>query len=328
MIDDQFTKSSPKFGYQTRNFPARRQFLTNAGSVTAFALATGFTNMNIAHAEDQKLRLRKAYVEGPYGQIHYRYVKPDEPKHIPLLCLHLTPMSGAVYSNWILEMGKDRWAIAPDTPGYGSSDPPPQPVHIPDFAAAMIQLMDQLGIDQFDVMGYHTGSMTSTELARSYPDRIRKVVMISAPLFTQEELDTYRQSWYGDVNSRGGEHHTFSTALTELAGRHVGGQKTGWRNVGSDERYGEIMLEWLRSYRTEHWGHEAAFAYDLSVHLPHVKQPVLVLCPEDDLWVHTHRITPYLKTGRLHELPGWTHGAMDIHTAEMADIVKTFLDQN
>ena len=88
------------------------------------------------------------------------------------------------------------------------------------------------------------------------------------------------------------------------------------------------MLEWLRSYRTEHWGHEAAFSYDLSVHLPEVEQPVLVLCPEDDLWVHTHRITPYLNNGRLHEFPGWTHGAMDIHTIEMANVVRAFLDED
>ena len=26
------------------------------------------------------------------------------------------------------------------------------------------------------------------------------------------------------------------------------------------------------------------------------------------------------------ELPGWTHGAMDIHTAPMAKIVREFLD--
>ena len=98
MIDDQFTQSSPKFGHQTRNFPARRQFLTNAGSVTAFAFATGFTNMKTARAEDQKLRLRKAYVEGPYGQIHYRYVRPDEPKHIPVAVPSLnTDVRGSVF---------------------------------------------------------------------------------------------------------------------------------------------------------------------------------------------------------------------------------------
>ena len=205
MIDDQITQSSSTFELQTGFKTTRRQLLTNVSGLSALALIAGFPIMNTSRADGTKSRLRKAYADGPYGQLHYRYVRPDDPQHIPLLCLHLTPMSGAVYSNWILEMGKDRWAIAPDTPGYGGSEPPPQPVHIPEFAAAMIQLMDQLGIEQFDVMGYHTGSMTSTELARTYADRVRKVVMISAPLFTQEELDAYRLAWYGDVNSRGGD---------------------------------------------------------------------------------------------------------------------------
>src|SRR5262245_1008848 len=54
---------------------------------------------------------KKAYADGLYGQIHYRYVRPVNPTKAPLVCLHVSPLSGIVYDNWIVEMGKDRFAL-------------------------------------------------------------------------------------------------------------------------------------------------------------------------------------------------------------------------
>ena len=131
--------------------------------------------------------LKRGYAEGPYGQIHYRIVKPARSNKTPLMCLHASPLSGAVYETWLQEIGKDRLAVAPDTPGYGGSDTPPAPLQIGDFADAMIRFMDEMKIKITDVFGYHTGSLTSVEIARKYPNRIRKVVTISAPNYTPEE---------------------------------------------------------------------------------------------------------------------------------------------
>lgn len=269
---------------------------------------------------------RKAYVDGPYGQMHFREIAPANPVRTPMVCLHITPISGVVYESIMAAMGTDRRVVAPDTPGYGGSDAPPGPVGIPDFARAMIALMDRLGLTQVDLMGYHTGDFIATELARSFPDRVRKVVMISAPLFTESELNTYRKSWYGDVNNRGETPPTFAQAITEMARARGGGNMGFWRGVPSEERFGEIMVEWMRSYRREHWGHEAVFAYDLAQYLPQVRQPILVLRPEDDLWVHTDRARPYLKNSRIHDLPGYTHGFLDSHTDEIAGLLRAFLD--
>ena len=56
-----------------------------------------------------------------------------------------------------------------------------------------------------------------------------------------------------------------------------------------------------------------------------MNQPLLILNPEDDLWELTPQAKPFIKNGRIHDLPGWTHGAMDSHTEEMAAIVRAFL---
>jgi pimeloyl-ACP methyl ester carboxylesterase len=264
--------------------------------------------------------LRMAYADGPWGQLHYRLVTPAaRTSRPPLLCLHASPLSGLVYDRWLLEIGRDRLALAPDTPGYGSSAAPPQPPAIGDYADAMLRFIDQLGLREVDVMGYHTGALTSVEFARRHPGRVRHVVMISAPIFTPAELETLRASSATPVPS-------FEVALERLL--------ANWRREGkgmfrdaSEDRVIDMRLDSLRRFRTASWGFRAAFDYDLTKTLPELRQPVLVLNPEDDLWTMTPRAKPLLNSrSRIHDLPGWTHGHLDAHTAEMATIVRGFLD--
>lgn len=91
---------------------------------------------------------------------------PGRSARPPLLCLHPSPLSGLVYDRWLVEIGRDRLALAPDTPGYGSSAAPPQPPAIGDYADAMHRFIDEIGLREVDLMGYHTGSLTSVEFAR------------------------------------------------------------------------------------------------------------------------------------------------------------------
>jgi len=292
---------------------SRRAAVT--GAVTVAALAGSAA----AQAAEKPPAMRRGYADGPYGQIHYRIVAPTRPARTPLLCLHPSPHSGFVYEPWLLEMGKDRIAVAPDTPGYGGSDAPPAPIQITDFAAAMIAFMDAMKLPVVDVMGYHTGSLTSVELARRYPKRIRKVVTISAPNYTDAERAAARQRV-----------STPPPPFEQL----LDGTLNGWRTSGKglfrdmpDERYYDLSLERMRRYRTSNWGFRAAYNYDVAQALTEVAQPLLILNPEDDIYKTTPRVKPYIRNGGIKDLPGWTHGHLDIHTVEMADIVREFLDK-
>ena len=76
------------------------------------------------------------------------------------------------------------------------------------------------------------------------------------------------------------------------------------------------------------WGHAAAFAYDSAANIPKVDQPILILNPEDDVWQRTPRARDLLAhpDSRIHDLPGWSHGFLDLKTQETAAIVRPFLD--
>ena len=101
--------------------------------------------------------VRRAYVNGRYGQLHYRIAKPASPSSVALLCIHASPSSGRMYAALLSKLGRDRIAIAPDTPGFGESDAPASPPEIADYAGQMGEFLDALAIREVDVLGHTCG---------------------------------------------------------------------------------------------------------------------------------------------------------------------------
>ena len=231
----------------------------------------------------------------------------------------LSPNSGRVYALWLAEMAKDRIAVAPDTPGFGESDAPQNPPEIADYAAAMGELIDHLGFDQVDVMGYHTGSRTCVEIAQQRPQQIRRIILVSAPTYSDEELEI--------------QYKTMGTPASDETtddGSHLQKKWDGhyrWKDKDAPTIFvHREVTEALRGGSKAWWGHHAAFRLQHADHLPQVKQPILILCPNDDLRVPTLRAADYLQNGHIHELPDYSHGMLDVHTEDVASTVRGFLD--
>jgi pimeloyl-ACP methyl ester carboxylesterase len=265
----------------------------------------------------------KSYVAGRFGQMHLRLASPaSSPQRVtdarPILCFHLSPVSGVIYERFIAEMGRDRLAVAPDTPGYGASDAPPAPPDIADYAAAMGDVMDALGIVEADCIGYHTGSKIALELALQRPAAIRHLLLVAAPVYTDDELTTMRAEFAPlQVRADGGHLVEYWNALRR------------WRGPGqTDEMLMGHYPDHMRGGEHRHWGHRAAFRYAYPEKLPQAMQPVLVLNPNDDLVQYTPRAAQYLRHGRVLDLPNWGHGFLDLHTTGFASLVRAFCDRD
>jgi pimeloyl-ACP methyl ester carboxylesterase len=260
--------------------------------------------------------VKRRYLDGRYGQLHLRVAEPAACERRALLCFHLSPVSGAIYDSFLEEMGRDRLAVAPDTPGYGASDAPPAPPEIADYAAAMGDVMDALGIVEADCIGYHTGSKIALELALQRPASIRHLVLISAPVYTDDELRRMRSD-YAPMTLRedGGHLVDYWRALL------------GFRGPGQTlEMLMQHYPDHMRGGARRHWGHRAAFNYSYPENLPRAAQPTLVINTNDDLREFTPRALPYLRHGRLLNLPAWGHGFLDLHTTEFGRMVREFVD--
>ncbi|MCA3042008.1 MAG: alpha/beta fold hydrolase, partial [Rhodocyclaceae bacterium] len=83
-----------------------------------------------------------------------------------VLLLHQSPQNSRALIAWIERLSAHYSVFAPDTPGFGYSDPLPlaQPT-IPDYAAALSALLDALGIERVIVNGVHTGAVTALRFA-------------------------------------------------------------------------------------------------------------------------------------------------------------------
>lgn len=261
--------------------------------------------------------VKRRYVDGRFGQIHVRVADPEANATAPpLLCFHMSPNSSRIYQTFMGSMGTDRCVVAPDTPGFGESDPPPSQPSIEDYASAMTEVMDALGLDQVDVMGYHTGSETCVALALLQPTRVRKLVLTSAPIFSDDELQGFRDHYSKPELSEDGSH----VAEKWRAYLHWAGP--GW----TMDHVAEQFADALRRPDTSWWGHNAAFDFPMGDKLAEVTQPILVLNPNDDLVDQTRRADGRMQNGRIHELPDWGHGYLDVHTSEACALIRSFLD--
>lgn len=72
-----------------------------------------------------------------------------------------------------------RRTIALDLPGTGGSSTPLLPLSIADDARLVLQVLETLGLDVVDVLGFSFGGTVAQQLARTAPDRVRRLVLAS-----------------------------------------------------------------------------------------------------------------------------------------------------
>ena len=126
--------------------------------------------------------MKRAYVDIPEGQIHYRIEGTGE----PLLMLHQTALSSDEFSEVIPVLGKSYRVVAMDVMGYGNSDMPPREYKVEDYTQSIIHFLDALDIKKTNVIGHHNGAAFAVEMAAAYPERVDKLVLSGCPYLAQE----------------------------------------------------------------------------------------------------------------------------------------------
>jgi pimeloyl-ACP methyl ester carboxylesterase len=262
----------------------------------------------------------RAYVAGRYGLVHYRMIRAIGPEVAPpLLCLHQTPSNGFEWMPILPLLARGRVVIAPDTPGYGMSDAPPEPASIEDLAGVMGEVMTGLVGDRpFDIMGAHTGSILAAELAVSLGARVRRLVLFGLAAYEAGER-AKRLAAVREKFPRPGADLRHIEQLWAIFG------KLGDARMTIEQRH-VAMAECLRLGERMPWGYYGVYRYDFLAALRAIVQPALVINPQDDLWDVTHATAPLLRNGRLWALPGKAHGFLYFDAPMVAQEINAFLD--
>ena len=99
---------------------------------------------------------------------------------------HPTSFSSEAYREIMPILAARFRVIAMDRFGHGGSDPPPEGVTVEDLATTVVDFLDALGVGLTSIMGGHTGSYEAIEVAVSHPRRVKKLVLIGAPNWSEE----------------------------------------------------------------------------------------------------------------------------------------------
>jgi pimeloyl-ACP methyl ester carboxylesterase len=266
----------------------------------------------------RKPRVRRAYFECRYGQLHVYNAMPAGggfEEATTLLCLHETPLTGRMFSGVLALFGWDRSVYAPDIPGFGQSDSPMAPPSIADYANSIGDFLDSMRLRQIDLLGCQTGALIAAELAISRPTQIRRVVLASVPaLNAAERADFLRAPWPAAPSEDG------SYLLAE------------WRRSTANAK-GSAMLDvaarriaaMLDNGPNASWGMRAAAQYPAEERLRLITQPVMTLRPKDEYWESALRLRILLPAARAVDLPQEGAGWFEAAPEALVDAVSHFL---
>lgn len=133
--------------------------------------------------------VRRRYADLRHGQMHYREALPSGEQSGTVLMLHQVSSSSAMYEAVMpLLAARGLRCIAPDTPGFGATDPLPAGAGIHDFGDTFVEFIEALGLDEFALVGHHNGARQSVMLAARHVPGLRAVVLVNLPYHPDKTL--------------------------------------------------------------------------------------------------------------------------------------------
>jgi pimeloyl-ACP methyl ester carboxylesterase len=205
--------------------------------------------------------------------------------------------------------------VAPVTPGYLEGGPPDWLLGFDDLVLHQRAMLDALGVERFDLVGYDIGGWMAANFAAFHPDRVRSLTAI-APMGLRVP-DAPAMEWMAAdpqrvvdalFNGEPGEHRGLFPPPSDIDGF-----------VGA---YGEngvtARLIWERRYDTR-----------LARRLANLDMPAHLVTPADDRVVpaiHAERWAEILPNATVTTLDGVGHALLVQDPARVAATVADFID--
>jgi len=229
----------------------------------------------------------KAKVNGI--ELYYEVCGPEGAD--PLLMIQGLGYDARFWFRQVPELSRHFRLILFDNRGVGRSDKPDEPYSIAGDAADAVGLLDFLGIDRAHVLGVSRGGYIAQEIAISYPERVRKLVLLGTHYGGPEYMELTRDLWKEILDVKG-------LAPDEIYRR-------GIRYAVTEEffeRERELVEEMVRmrlklsqpayAFKRQF---DAAAAFDVKDRVHLIKAPTLLLAGKED------RVVPLVLMERLAE---------------------------
>ncbi len=142
--------------------------------------------------------------DGQPVQTHYRRAGTGR----ALILLHPSPLSSSFMTPLMDLFEGMATVIAPDTPGYGVSDPLPDPgKDLSAYVDWLNRFMQSLGLASAGIYGSATGAQIAIQFARRYPRMTDYVVLDNAVHFDEEERQQIMSDYFPDLSPQSNGSH-------------------------------------------------------------------------------------------------------------------------
>jgi pimeloyl-ACP methyl ester carboxylesterase len=118
----------------------------------------------------------------------------------PLILLHGGLGSGEMFGPILPTLAENHRVIAVDLQGHGRTADIDRPIDIRLMADDIAALIDHLGLDKPDIVGYSLGGGVAFFTASKYPEKVRRLVMASANI-RRDAIPVEMLAQQGQVNA-------------------------------------------------------------------------------------------------------------------------------
>lgn len=254
----------------------------------------------------------------------------------PLVFVH--GLSGS-WPNWLEQLpvfATDHRVIAMDLPGFGHSPMPAERITISAYARMLDGLLEALGVSAATLVGNSMGGFVSAELAISYPQRVERLVLVSAA-----GISTYEHPLFSRWARVARMLRPLLAAQTGWVAAHAGAlaSRPGLRERTLDgvARHpsrlpGPLAAEMLRGAGKPGFveGLEAIVHYDFRHRLPEVVCPALIVWGDRDRLVSVRDASAFeqsIPDSRKVIFEGTGHMAMLERPAAFNALLREFLSE-
>lgn len=192
----------------------------------------------------------------------------------PLLLIHGIGASSRDWEYVLPKLSQARRVIAPDLRGYGQS-PCGSNYAVPTLAADVWALLDNLGVERFDLVGHSMGGAVALKMAVDRPERIERAVFADTlPSFATDTAAKQLMYWSRTVLMLllGPLSLTRRLALRTFPGEDQVGLRTRIIDHGGGSRSRFVYLRTLHALR----------GWRVENRLSRIRMPALVLAAEHD----------------------------------------------
>ena len=124
---------------------------------------------------------RQGWVDA--GGLRTRFAEAGSPEKPPLIMLHGTAGSWENFCANVAPHAEHFRVLAFDMIGSGLTDKPDVDYETPQYVQHLLGFMDTLGIGRASVIGLSLGARVGARFAIDHPDRVNKLVLLSATAF-------------------------------------------------------------------------------------------------------------------------------------------------